>query len=69
LIKEDINFKEVGDGNINFIFLIEEVESKKKLVIKQALNYVRCVGEEWQFDTNRLYFEMESLKFFYKYNP
>ena len=36
---------QVGDGNINFVFIVEGPAGA--LCIKQALPYVRCVGESW----------------------
>lgn len=55
-----LNVLEVGDGNLNFVFL---VHSKKgnSIVIKQALPYVRCVGENWPLTLDRASYEMKAL--------
>lgn len=37
--------RESGDGNINYVYIIEG--PKGSLVVKQALSYIRCVGESW----------------------
>ena len=37
--------KEVGDGNLNLVFIVKG--RKGIIVIKQALPYVRVVGEDW----------------------
>jgi 5-methylthioribose kinase len=44
---------EVGDGNINLVFQMRDSKARKSVVIKQALPYVRCVGESWPLDLNR----------------
>lgn len=36
---------EVGDGNLNLVYLVHG--PKGTVVVKQALPYVRCVGESW----------------------
>jgi 5-methylthioribose kinase len=53
--------KEVGDGNINFVFIVEGEEKGKGIVVKQALPYVRCIGESWPLTENRAMFEMNAL--------
>ena len=40
---ESIKVAEVGDGNLNLVFIVEGPAGV--IVIKQALPYVRCVGE------------------------
>ncbi len=37
--------REVGDGNINFVYILEGPTGG--LCVKQALPYVRIVGESW----------------------
>jgi 5-methylthioribose kinase len=37
--------KEIGDGNINFVFVVEGPAGG--VIVKQGLPYVRCVGEDW----------------------
>lgn len=37
--------REVSDGNINFVFLVEGPHGG--VCIKQGLGFVRCVGEAW----------------------
>ncbi|CAK8573896.1 unnamed protein product [Lathyrus sativus] len=56
----DITVKEVGDGNLNFVFIISN--SSGSLVVKQALPYVRCIGESWPMTKERAYFESLALK-------
>ncbi|KAG2453953.1 hypothetical protein HYH02_002156 [Chlamydomonas schloesseri] len=51
--------REVGDGNINFVFIVEGPAGA--LCLKQALPYVRCVGESWPLTQDRVRIETEAL--------
>ncbi|XP_050263531.1 methylthioribose kinase-like [Quercus robur] len=57
---DDIKVKEVGDGNLNFVFII--VGPDGSFVIKQALPYIRCIGESWPMTKERAYFEAVALR-------
>ncbi len=52
--------REVGDGNLNLVFIVKG--TKGGVVVKQALPYVRMVGESWPLPLDRAYFEHEALK-------
>ncbi|MCX8100396.1 MAG: S-methyl-5-thioribose kinase [Geminicoccaceae bacterium] len=51
--------REVGDGNLNLVFLVEGPEGS--VCVKQALPYVRLVGESWPLGLERARFEWEAL--------
>src|SRR5258708_13299492 len=51
--------REVGDGNLNLVFIVSG--AKGAVIVKQALPYIRCVGESWAFTLERAYFENEAL--------
>jgi len=51
---------EVGDGNINFVYILRGPDGA--LVLKQALPYIRLVGESWPLGTGRLAVEAEALR-------
>ncbi len=51
--------REVGDGNINLVFIVEGPAGS--LVAKQALPYVRLVGESWPLPLERAAFEHAAL--------
>lgn len=51
--------EEVGDGNLNLVFIVKAGE--KSVIAKQALPYVRLVGESWPLPLSRAYFEYEAL--------
>jgi 5-methylthioribose kinase len=51
--------REVGDGNLNLVFIVEGPEGG--LVVKQALPYVRLVGSSWPLPLSRSHFESLAL--------
>lgn len=52
--------REVGDGNLNLVFIVEG--GKGAAVVKQALPYVRLVGDSWPLPLKRSFFEYHALK-------
>jgi 5-methylthioribose kinase len=51
--------REVGDGNLNLVFIV--TGSAGSAVVKQALPYVRLVGESWPLPLSRSFFEYNAL--------
>lgn len=51
--------RELGDGNLNLVFIV--TGAKGAVIVKQALPYMRCVGESWALPLERAYFENEAL--------
>jgi 5-methylthioribose kinase len=51
--------REVGDGNLNLVFIVEGPAGRA--VVKQALPYVRLVGDSWPLPTYRAFFEYHAL--------
>ena len=51
--------REVGDGNLNLVFIVKG--DKGAAVVKQALPYVRLVGESWPLPLKRSFFEYHAL--------
>ncbi len=51
--------REVGDGNLNLVFVVQGPDGG--VVVKQALPYVRLVGESWPLSLTRSYFEQQAL--------
>jgi 5-methylthioribose kinase len=59
---EDLTCVEMGDGNLNLVFIVTNSKSPdKKVIVKQSLPYVRCVGESWPLTLERSYFEYKAL--------
>src|SRR5262245_18272834 len=56
----DWQVSEVGDGNLNLVFLVKGPAGG--VCVKQALPYVRLVGEAWPMPLQRTFFEHECLK-------
>ena len=56
----DWKVREVGDGNLNLVFIVEG--PKSGVVLKQALPYVRLVGESWPLSVRRAFFEHQALR-------
>lgn len=51
--------KEVGDGNLNLVFIVSG--SIGTVIVKQALPYVRLVGDSWPLPLYRAFFEYHAL--------
>jgi 5-methylthioribose kinase len=51
--------REVGDGNLNLVFIVES--GSGAIIVKQALPYVRMVGESWPLPLKRTFFEFHAL--------
>ncbi len=63
----DWRTREVGDGNLNLVFIVEGPAGG--LVVKQALPYVRLVGESWPLPLDRSWFEYSALVEQARYAP
>jgi 5-methylthioribose kinase len=55
----DWKVSEVGDGNLNLVFIVRGPAGG--VCVKQALPYVRLVGEGWPMPLKRAYFEHQCL--------
>jgi len=54
-----LKLEEVGDGNINFVYIVRGPTGT--IVVKQALPFVRVVGEAWPLTVERIVFERNAL--------
>lgn len=59
--------REVGDGNLNLVFLVDG--PRGAVCVKQALPYVRLVGESWPLGLERARFEWEALRVQHRLAP
>ena len=50
---------EVGDGNLNLVFIVKGASGG--IAVKQALPYVRLVGESWPLPLSRAHYEHQAL--------
>jgi 5-methylthioribose kinase len=53
------NVDEIGDGNLNLVFKVRGVSGG--VAVKQALPYVRLVGESWPLPLSRSHYEYLAL--------
>ena len=58
---EDLVCKEMGDGNLNLVFIVTNEKNGKVVIVKQSLPYVRCVGKSWPLSLERSFFEYKAL--------
>lgn len=56
---ENWQVEEVGDGNLNLVFIVSG--TRGKIIVKQALPYVRLVGESWPLPLYRAFYEFHAL--------
>jgi len=58
----ELDAKEVGDGNLNLVFIVSNRFSPaEKVVVKQAVPYLRIAGEGWPLSRHRMRFESQAL--------
>jgi len=55
----DWSINEVGDGNLNLVFIVRG--TRCGIAVKQALPYVRLVGESWPLPLSRSHYEYRAL--------
>ncbi len=66
----DLTALEMGDGNLNLVFIVtnnnnttqKPQQQQRHVIVKQALPYVRCVGEAWPLTLERSYYEYRALQ-------
>lgn len=64
-----VSAEEIGDGNLNLVFKIRDTAGVSRVIVKQALPYVRCVGESWPLTIDRSRIEAETLIVHGEYCP
>jgi len=63
-----LHVREIGDGNLNFIFRISD-ESGTSLILKYAAPYLRLLGKDFPLPQNRICVEMHTLSYFKSIAP
>lgn len=64
-----VEAQEIGDGNLNLVFKIFDAQGVSRIIVKQALPYVRCVGESWPLTLDRARLEAQTLVAHYQHSP
>ena len=63
--ESDFDITEIGDGNLNYVYKVRsKADPSKALILKQAVPYLRMVGEEWPLSRDRMSFEIRALKLY-----
>jgi len=58
----ELTSSEIGDGNLNFVYIVSnKFDVTKSLIVKQAVPYLRCVGEEFPLSRERMTYEIRAL--------
>ena len=60
---------EVGDGNLNLVFILRGPGGTPGMVLKQALPYVRLVGPDWPMTPDRAAKEANALRVHGRLSP
>jgi len=60
---ENLSAQEIGDGNLNFVYVISNRDLPQETVIlKQAVPFLRIVGDSWPLSRDRMKFEIMALE-------
>lgn len=60
---DSLEIEEVGDGNLNYVYLIRNANRPAETVaLKQAVPYLRVVGESYPLSRERMRFEIQALE-------
>lgn len=54
--------REIGDGNVNYVYRLWSEDSGQSLILKQAMPYLRCVGESYPLSIERVIREADALE-------
>ena len=66
----DLTVKEVGDGNLNLVFIVSSsAEPARAVIVKQALDYLRVAGESWPLTRERMRFETQAMLLYNRLCP
>ncbi len=66
----DLDIDEVGDGNLNFVYKVRSSQDpSRSVVLKQAVPYLRMVGEEWPLSRERMTYEIRALQVYNEMVP
>lgn len=67
---ESLDILEIGDGNLNYVYRVcNSADTSKSVIVKQAVPYLRMVGEAWPLARDRMRFEIRALTIYNKLVP
>lgn len=62
--------EEIGDGNLNLVFRVYQItQPRSSVIIKQALPYLRLVGEGWPLTLDRARIEATAVAYYQSIIP
>ena len=66
----DLDVEEIGDGNLNFVFVVtSKSDPDRGLIVKQAVPYLRIAGDDFPLSRERMTFEIRALQSAYTLCP
>ena len=65
----EIEISEIGDGNLNFVYIVNNISNQKSLIVKQAVPYLRIAGEGFPLSRERMSYEIRALQFYGELTP
>lgn len=67
---ESLDILEIGDGNLNYVYRVcNSADTSKSVIVKQAVPYLRMVGEAWPLARDRMRFEIRALTIYNQLVP
>jgi len=64
-----LKISEIGDGNLNFVYVVTNILNQKTLIVKQAVPYLRIAGEGFPLSRQRISYEIRALQFYEDFAP
>ena len=58
---DPLHVREVGDGNLNLVFIVRDDPARPGVVLKQSLPWVRVHGESWPLTLERARHEADAF--------
>lgn len=65
---QNLEATEIGDGNLNYVFRVKDLDSKKSVIVKQAGHSAR-ISEDIKLSTDRIRIETRALQLSYERTP
>jgi len=65
-----LDIQEIGDGNLNYVYRVSNsADTKKSVIVKQAVPFLRMAGESWPLARDRMRFEIRAFSSYNKLVP
>jgi 5-methylthioribose kinase len=67
---DELVVTEIGDGNLNYVYRVARPgDDQRSIIVKQAVPYLRMVGEEWPLNKDRMITEIRALQAYNRIAP